>query len=65
MPELSCGHDDCVTKFFYLGIEFLRSGEDLRNQIHRQLLLHCFVVVCGLLLDDLARCSKGVMALAG
>jgi hypothetical protein len=52
MLERPRAHDDCVTNFFYLGIEFLISGEDLRNEIHRQLLLHCFVVVCVLLLDD-------------
>jgi hypothetical protein len=52
MLELPLAHDDCVTNFFHLGIEFLRSGEDLRNEIHRQLPLQCFVVICGILLDD-------------
>jgi hypothetical protein len=52
MPELSCTHDDYIADFFHLGVELLRSGEDHRHKIHRELLLHCFVLVCYFLLDN-------------
>jgi hypothetical protein len=52
MPELPHAHDDCVAKIFHLQIELLGSGKDFQNEIHRELLLHCFVIVCGLLLND-------------
>jgi hypothetical protein len=52
MSELSCAHNDSITIFFHLRIELLRSCEVLRYEVHRELLLHCFVLVCGFLLND-------------
>jgi hypothetical protein len=52
MLELSCTHNDYITNFLHLKIELFGSSEDLRYKIHRELLLHGFVLVRDFLLDN-------------
>jgi hypothetical protein len=60
MSELSCAHNDCVTKFSHLRIELLRSCEDLRHEVHWELMLCCFILVFDFLLDDQGSTDCGV-----
>jgi hypothetical protein len=52
MLELSCVNDDYITYFFHFRIELLGSSKDLQNEIHWELLLHYFIIVSGLFLND-------------
>jgi hypothetical protein len=60
MSELLHSHDKYITIFFHLGVEFLRPGKDLQNEIQRQLLICNFVVVCSLLFNNQGSADYGV-----
>jgi hypothetical protein len=52
MLELPRSHNDCVANLFHFRIKLLRPCEDLQNDVHWELLLHCFVFVLDFLLDN-------------
>jgi hypothetical protein len=50
--KLARAHNDRVTNFLHLGIESLGPREDLRNEIHWELLLRYFAILHYFFLSD-------------
>jgi hypothetical protein len=60
MPELPQAHYNHIADLFHFRIKLLGPREDLRHEVHRELMLRCFFFVLDFLLDNQGSANSSV-----